>query len=208
MTEIPVYALGAIVAATITASFSFIGLILAKEQKVSEFRQAWIDELRSDLATIAAFPFMIHHSFRFRAGAAEKLWEDIADHLAEATKADARVFLRLNPDEPETADLMAAIRNMNSKIEKREHTFEELTAAQSEIKSKAAVIIKKEWRRVKRGELTYVIAKWVSLGLIVFSAVMLVWAWPKGATLPTQGASAPSQVSVSSVTLNADATAN
>jgi len=43
-------AFGAIVAAVIAGSFSYLNLITSKEQKVSEFRQAWIDSLRESIA--------------------------------------------------------------------------------------------------------------------------------------------------------------
>src|ERR1039458_8879231 len=39
-----------IVVALIAGAFSLIAITLSKEQKVSEFRQAWIDGLRADLA--------------------------------------------------------------------------------------------------------------------------------------------------------------
>ena len=38
------------VAALITALIVFVNLIVSKEQKTSEFRQAWIDGLRTDLS--------------------------------------------------------------------------------------------------------------------------------------------------------------
>ena len=49
MDRIPDVAIGAVVAALIAAIVSLLGLIISKEQKTSEFRQAWIDALRSDL---------------------------------------------------------------------------------------------------------------------------------------------------------------
>jgi hypothetical protein len=38
----------AIVVAIIAGAFSFLGLVLSKEQKISELREAWIDGLRAD----------------------------------------------------------------------------------------------------------------------------------------------------------------
>lgn len=43
---------GAVGAAMIAAFVSFLGLIIGKEQKTSEFRQAWIDALRSELGFV------------------------------------------------------------------------------------------------------------------------------------------------------------
>lgn len=52
MIAIPPVAIGAIGAALIAATVSLLGLIISKEQKTSEFRQAWIDALRSDLGSL------------------------------------------------------------------------------------------------------------------------------------------------------------
>lgn len=38
------------IVALIAVFVSFIGLIISKEQKISEFRQAWINTLRDDIA--------------------------------------------------------------------------------------------------------------------------------------------------------------
>lgn|SRR6266446_644807 len=47
-------AIGAVMAAIIAAGISFLVTVLAKEQKTSEFRQAWIDALRKDLSEFIA----------------------------------------------------------------------------------------------------------------------------------------------------------
>ena len=49
---IPDAAIGAIAAASIAGLLAFLGLIIAKENKTSEFRQAWIDSLRLDLSKL------------------------------------------------------------------------------------------------------------------------------------------------------------
>ena len=51
--ELPVFsivAMATVTASLITAIISFVNLTLTKEQKISEFRQAWIDALREDLS--------------------------------------------------------------------------------------------------------------------------------------------------------------
>lgn len=53
MPDFPVQALipiGAIVAALVAGFFSVLSLIVSKEQKISEFRQQWIDSLRQELS--------------------------------------------------------------------------------------------------------------------------------------------------------------
>lgn len=56
-TELPAQAIAAIatvVASLIAAAISFVNLTLNKEQKTSDFRQAWIDGLREDLSSFFA----------------------------------------------------------------------------------------------------------------------------------------------------------
>ena len=49
-----VAAVATIAAALVAGLVSFIVTVLSKEQKTSEFRQAWIDALRSDIADFVA----------------------------------------------------------------------------------------------------------------------------------------------------------
>ena len=46
--------IGGFVAALIAAAVAFVGLVVSKEQKVSEFRQVWIYRLRRDLSRFIA----------------------------------------------------------------------------------------------------------------------------------------------------------
>lgn len=52
--NIPEVAIGAIIAAAITGFISLLGLIIAKEQKISEFRQQWIKEFRHEVSCFVA----------------------------------------------------------------------------------------------------------------------------------------------------------
>lgn len=55
---IPPDSIGAIVGALIVAVISLVSLLIAKDQNITEFRQAWIDRLRNDVAD-----FLSYHSF-------------------------------------------------------------------------------------------------------------------------------------------------
>ncbi len=52
--ELHPLAIGAIVAALITGILSVLGLVISKEQKTSEFRQQWIDDLRREVSELLA----------------------------------------------------------------------------------------------------------------------------------------------------------
>jgi hypothetical protein len=74
MASIPDAAIGAVVAALIAGTVSLLGLIISKEQKTSEFRQAWIDALRCDLSAFLTQINAIHDSINVR-------YENLADKV-------------------------------------------------------------------------------------------------------------------------------
>lgn len=43
----------------VSAFFALIGIIISKENKVSEFRQKWIDELREEISLIISHSLVI-----------------------------------------------------------------------------------------------------------------------------------------------------
>ena len=47
-------------AAILAAIASFLGLMISKESKISEFRQKWIDELRKDISWVLGEATRIH----------------------------------------------------------------------------------------------------------------------------------------------------
>jgi hypothetical protein len=51
--------LGPIVAAVIAGAVAFLASVFSKEQKTSEFRQAWIDSLRNDLSELISITLQI-----------------------------------------------------------------------------------------------------------------------------------------------------
>ena len=53
-----------ILVAFIAGIVSFIGLVISKENKISEFRQTWIDELRKDISDYIAYTDK--HSFYYK----------------------------------------------------------------------------------------------------------------------------------------------
>ncbi len=54
-------AAGAVTASLIAGLFSFLSLILSKEQKISEFRQNWIDNVQEDLSTYISSLYSIEY---------------------------------------------------------------------------------------------------------------------------------------------------
>lgn len=100
MTTIPDIAIGTIAAALIAGLVSLLGLIISKEQKTSEFRQAWIDALRTELSAVIAHANAIHGAKAADFKTPAELWKDVRDDYVGINEATARIRLRLNPNEP------------------------------------------------------------------------------------------------------------
>lgn len=191
--------LGAVLAACITGAISFITLIISKEQKTSEFRQAWIDGLRTELSDFASqarrisaeeTPLnlkMLSGSFveQLEARNEELLRPDLfhenSQRMAQAYYA---LRLRLNPIEGDNQKLLNhldktyTILNTYTEGIRYDKTVEELDA----LACVAQNILKCEWTRVKEGEKRFkaatFAAKWIAIVLgFTFIALIAYIVW-------------------------------
>jgi hypothetical protein len=178
-------AIATIIAALIAAAISFVNLTLTKEQKTSEFRQAWIDALRQDLATFFATARAFaranqelqHFGVGAQGGAPLSFTEQkISDLRYQIAETRYRIQLRLNPKEPEHVELLrlmqAAIDKQQSALATSNSTDEVLLAVERAAEF-APQILKTEWERVKEGEFAFRVARnWVAP--ITFGASILL----------------------------------
>jgi len=74
MFGLPIELAGTIVAAVIAAIISLLGLIISKENKVSEFRQAWIDSLREEIAAVITHAHAVHGAYLAKFPDNSALW--------------------------------------------------------------------------------------------------------------------------------------
>lgn len=169
-------AIPAIIASTIAGAVAFLSSVFAKESKVSEFRQNWIDEVRNDIAElISAFYWITDSIERCNIKTVDDFLGESVNMKVEFLKielAQAHIELRLNPIEHKIwiEKLHALVR------------FESFTAADTR-KRDAAIhdfvshsqkMLRKEWKKVKRGERIFQITKWVSLLVFIASLVFVV----------------------------------
>ena len=165
-------AFGAIVAAVIAGTIAFLGLIISKEQKTSEFRQAWIDSLRKEISKLISHANAIEGLLQNLPLKHEGVLAFVHEDFIGANRAIASVRLRLNPSEP------ASVRVLNT-IEAIETMFNTavlnnvapdvhaLNTIERRLVDETASVLKDEWRRVKSGELAYQAAKYLAFALIV-----------------------------------------
>jgi hypothetical protein len=166
--------LGPIVAATIAGAVAFLASVFSKEQKTSEFRQAWIDALRNDLSELISIALQIGDEILVRHKRDEST-QAIQAHLrtkeSEFQRLEAcktRIRLRLNPKEHQV--LLDAVKAMSDPSD--HDTKSEALIAESQR------VLKAEWKRVKRGEPVFFVTKWLSLIVCLTAlgiAISMVW---------------------------------
>jgi len=180
--ELPDIAIGAISAAIIASFFSFLGLIIAKEQKTSEFRQAWIDSLRNEISQLIASANAIHGAMTSqRLESVTSAWNVVRDDFVAINEAAARIRLRLNPNEELSKAVLAKIEEIEGLLAPGKlPDYTELNQKEKELVSQASALLKEEWRRVKKGEPTFRVAKWgVVVAMLLLVAVVTFSFWDK-----------------------------
>jgi hypothetical protein len=172
---LPEIAIGAIVAAIIGAMISLAGLIVAKESKVSEFRQAWIDSLRSELSSFASNLNALSDANVIEFEDEKDRFETLKDHTSALNEAYYSVALRLNVDEAASVSvrstmvsLAGAVHNPTSFVKK------EFDADQVEFIRVSNALLKDEWKRVKAGEKVYRYTRWIAVAIITFLSIVMI----------------------------------
>lgn len=177
-----------VVAAFVAGAFSLSNLIVSKESKVSEFRQAWIDCLRDELTTLFKSTRMMVRAvqedrnpvggenarkYRFPE-------EKIVETRSEAAEMHHKIRLRLNAgqaDHYELIRLLAAMMTAQQKYLDNEISADHVVNCIERASEQAAAVLKREWETVKLGEPAYRKAvsnsKWI-LGVAGFLVVALV----------------------------------
>ncbi|MBN8940642.1 MAG: hypothetical protein J0H01_14180 [Rhizobiales bacterium] len=184
MINIPETAIGAVVASLIAGTVSLLGLIISKEQKVSEFRQAWIDALRSELTTYLTQINAIHDAVKVKYDNHAKKVEKLGPLFVSLNSSNFNILLRVNHKEVHSAALIEAMKKFNIITSNEEHiTVAKIREAEGEFIKASQALLKQEWRRVKSGEITFRVAKWLAVLVVLASlafggvASYRIW-WP------------------------------
>lgn len=169
--------IGAVGAAIIAGLISLLGLIIGKEQKVSEFRQAWIDELRKCLVAYLVNINAIADALRVAA----KNKSDpvgIDQNYKLLNEANHGIRLRVNSDEPTSKNLLTSMEEFETLAQDNSSlTPENIRNAELKFLSASKELLKFEWERVKRGEKTFYVTKRIVIGLILAMMAIFAYLW-------------------------------
>lgn len=173
-----IIAFGAILAAVIAGSFSFLNLITSKEQKVSEFRQNWIDALRNSISeyisSLSYISILYKHYSEKKEENKDKfeMAKGIEEIYAKVNKSYNDIIFRVNDKETDEKGkllndaFLAALKTTREHYNKAKYmeSFKSCDAVRDATKP----LLKYEWERVKNGEPAYKRAKKISAMVLVF----------------------------------------
>jgi hypothetical protein len=169
--------IGVVSAALIAGSIAYAGLITTKESKVSEFRQAWINELREEIATyISRVDALIEHVSRDNAGKfmpptlQMRVKLDHSELYSEMLKSRISIMLRINDKEVKKEDFnrndifLKLIESIYKNFE--EHQFSDVYEDIKRLTDASRSLLKHEWNRARDGEKRFQSAKdWSKRGM-------------------------------------------
>jgi hypothetical protein len=146
---------GAILTAVIGASAATIGVVVAKDSKISEFRQQWIDALREDVAklcsvSVALYYNNVRYSLRDRLPNMET--SDSSPLVEEANNLNYRIRLRLDPKKPKSKELVDALERLISISSFAREPFDVTEKGVLSVLAITSDVIEEAWKTVKSGE--------------------------------------------------------
>lgn len=177
-------AFGVITAALLAGFFSFLNLISAKENKVSEFRLAWVDGLREEISIYtAAVQELVRvdgqelytHNGKTETLTVHELnrewYIETREVYARVIESLTKIQLRINPKHIEENPTGPEAKLMSSILETRDlfnkGYYEESSLFCIDIRNAATPLLKKTWDQVKKGEPGYRIIRAGALAIIV-----------------------------------------
>lgn len=181
MLNLPEAAIGAIAAALIAGIVSLLGLTISKDQKTSEFRQAWIDALRADLSAYLVRINAIQDAVKVKYESHASKLASVHPHYILLNASTFNIFLRVNPKENRTKELLRCMNKFHSLMQDESEMIpSKIRPIEMEMLAASQNLLKAEWRRVKLGEWTYRVWKIAALILILSSLVLIGWSAKSG----------------------------
>lgn len=169
--------IGAVGAAAIAGIVSLLGLIVAKEQKTSEFRQAWIDELRKCFVAYLVNINAITDTIRLISGGDKLDRSALIPHYKSLNEASHGIRLRVNGAETTAKELLEVMSEFERLAEKNDGLSpDNIRSVETKFLSSSQALLKFEWRRVKRGENVFVWTKNIVIVMVVSMVALLVFA--------------------------------
>jgi hypothetical protein len=174
MLGLPDVAIGAFSGALITGLVTLLALIISKEQKISEFRQAWIDALRTEVSLLIAHANSIANARSALNKSSSEAWGASQSDFIALNQATAEIRMRLNSNEQEAGAILSKILEIEYLfMSKSSVEVGKLNKLEKELVELVRILLKSEWRRVQRGEPVYQFTKNIVVFILGMSVLVL-----------------------------------
>jgi len=204
-------AMGAIIAALIAGFLSLLSLVTSKDQKISELRHQWIADFRKELselnAEVSYSMFWVEEFHKDPANRDKNPYFERTFKSAYLSISNSYTSLSLRIDSKgPTRNLRTLNQEFLTTLTDLREKYPTLTSEQArslttELREKAAPILRAEWEHIKKGEMGHRILKLAAglilvLGLVgaVVGAVKLAHIASPSLAEPRIGSQIPSQV--------------
>ncbi|OFV97000.1 MAG: hypothetical protein A3H94_06090, partial [Acidobacteria bacterium RIFCSPLOWO2_02_FULL_60_20] len=173
-------------AALLTGVFSLTQLIVSKENRVSEFRQEWLNNLREEVSklqgTIETLLGLVEHKLRDKPGGLSDdeisaLRAEHPEKYCDLNEMRYRVLLRFTKDEDEHEAIRSKLDKLINAFYGPCDNLDDIRKLQRELVEETQLIVKNTWEKVKRGEKIFRFLRMSLItGIVVFfvSLVTLV----------------------------------
>ena len=165
----------ALIAIFVSLVVSLISLVITKENKTSEFRQQWINEIREEISNYLSLLYQYKIAWIIFKETSEDnnfvvFFKENIEKIKEINKYKETIVFRLNDDDKDDKKLIQLIKEINDILEEKEtiDNDELFKNYHENIVKKSKNLLKLEWERVKKGEPYFKGVK------IVFSIVLIV----------------------------------
>ncbi|MEZ8232410.1 hypothetical protein CWO04_00350 [Vibrio splendidus] len=169
--------IGVMFAAIVGGFFSLMNLVSSKEQKVSEFRQDWINSLRESISSYIASLYYLSTLYKHYVEQHPdkknrfEMTKGVEETYSQVNKMYNDIIFRINENEKKphlkklNDDFLAALEESRDLFNKNE--FKEVKVSCNKVRSYAKPLLKIEWERVKSGEPAYRYSKYFSVAILV-----------------------------------------
>jgi hypothetical protein len=173
------------IAAFIAAVATLVSLIVSKENKISDFRHLWIQEVRNHLSEILSATQNISawrqaHEIK---GITEnnflEVFGTVEEHYSKIFHSISQVLLRLNAKEHK--ELIRLLEDLGNKVSDAEHFLLQPKAVSNQVTlviNESQKVLKTEWEVVKKGETAFVslknTSKIIAIALSLVGILVLV----------------------------------
>lgn len=150
-----------LIIAILASVVSIVGLVITKENKISEFRQLWINDLRNSLVKLNKNMFILQQMYITNTSETE-----IMNQKVNLKESLTEVYLRINKLTPnqEELKLIDIIEELDLFV--GGYGNKDYNDSDEKLIDASASVLKLEWIRVKRGEKTY--RFWVKIFTCMF----------------------------------------